>query len=56
VVVSHRRSLTSRLDRVAVLRNGKIETFGHTDAVLARLGETPPRVVAFPAAESRVTA
>jgi PrtD family type I secretion system ABC transporter len=49
VVVTHRRSLTSKLDRIAVLRNGKIETFGHTAAVLSRLGETP-RVVAFPAA------
>jgi PrtD family type I secretion system ABC transporter len=51
VVVTHRRSLTSRLDRVAVLRNGKIESFGHTATVLARLAESP-KVVAFPAAES----
>ena len=49
IVVTHRRGLTSKLDRIAVLRNGKIETFGHTATVLSRLGETP-RVVAFPAA------
>jgi PrtD family type I secretion system ABC transporter len=47
IVVTHRRSLTSRLDRIAVLRNGKIETFGHTASVLSRLGDTP-KVVAFP--------
>jgi len=51
VVVTHRRSLTSRLDRVAVLRNGKIEAFGYTATVLARLAESP-KVVAFPTAES----
>jgi PrtD family type I secretion system ABC transporter len=51
VIVTHRRTLTSRLDRIAVLRNGKIETFGHTATVLSRLGETP-KVLAFPAAES----
>ena len=51
VIVTHRRSLTSRLDRIAILRNGKIESFGHTATVLSRLGETP-RVLAFPAAEA----
>jgi len=51
IVVTHRRSLTSRLDRIAVLRGGKIESFGHTATVLARLAESP-RVVAFPAPES----
>jgi PrtD family type I secretion system ABC transporter len=56
VVVTHRRSLTSRLDRIAVLRDGKIESFGHTATVLARFanasGADSARVVAFPAAES----
>lgn len=52
VVVTHRRSLTSRLDRIAVLQNGKIETFGYTAQVLARLAETP-KVVAFPANDAR---
>jgi PrtD family type I secretion system ABC transporter len=52
VVVTHRRSLTSRLDRIAVLQNGKIETFGYAASVLARLAETP-RVVAFPAHDAR---
>jgi PrtD family type I secretion system ABC transporter len=51
VIVTHRRTLTSRLDRIAVLRNGKIETFGHTATVLSRLGETP-KVLAFPASGS----
>ena len=37
-----------RLDRIAILRNGKIEAFGHAATVLARLGETP-NVLAFPA-------
>jgi ATP-binding cassette, subfamily C, type I secretion system permease/ATPase len=50
VVVTHRRSLTSRLDRIAVLRNGKIEIFGHTATVLSRLGDSP-KVLAFPASE-----
>ena len=52
VVVTHRRSLTSRLDRIAVLQNGKIESFGYTATVLARLAETP-KVVAFPAGDAR---
>ena len=47
IVVTHRRNLTSRLDRIAILRNGKIEAFGHTASVLARLGESP-KVLAFP--------
>ncbi len=51
VIVTHRRTLTSRLDRIAVLRNGKIETFGHTATVLSRLGEAA-NVVSFPASES----
>ena len=51
IIVTHRRSLTSRLDRIAILRNGKIESFGHTATVLSRLGEAP-KVLAFPAAEA----
>jgi PrtD family type I secretion system ABC transporter len=55
VIVSHRRGLISRLDRIAVLRNGKIESFGPASLMLTRLGGSPgsesPRVVAFPAAE-----
>lgn len=37
IVVTHRRNLTSKLDRIAILRNGKIEAFGHTASVLPRL-------------------
>jgi PrtD family type I secretion system ABC transporter len=47
IVVTHRR-LLHRLDRIAILRNGKIEACGHAATVLARLGETA-NVVAFPA-------
>jgi hypothetical protein len=35
-----------------VLQDGKIQAFGYSAAVLARLNE-PSRVVAFPAGESR---
>ena len=52
VIVTHRRSLTSRLDRIAILRNGKIESFGHTATVLSRLGEAA-KVVSFPVDESQ---
>ncbi len=37
VVVTHRRNLTHNLDRIAILRNGKIEAFGHAASVLPRL-------------------
>jgi len=52
VVVTHRRQLITRLDRIAVLRNGKIEALGPAASVLARLAETP-RVLPFPASETR---
>jgi PrtD family type I secretion system ABC transporter len=48
VVVSHRRGLVSRLDRLAVLRDGKVEAFGPSSLVLARLAETS-KVIAHPA-------
>jgi PrtD family type I secretion system ABC transporter len=59
VIVSHRRSLISKLDRIAVLRNGKIEAFGPSSLMLARLAEPrpggsakeSPRIVAFPSTE-----
>jgi PrtD family type I secretion system ABC transporter len=56
VVVSHRRGLISGLDRIALLRNGKIEAYGPSSLMVARLsqgGADAPRVVAFPAADSR---
>jgi ABC-type protease/lipase transport system fused ATPase/permease subunit len=49
IVVSHRGRLISQLDRIAVLRAGKIEAFGAAATVLARLSESP-RVVPFPSA------
>jgi PrtD family type I secretion system ABC transporter len=36
IVVTHRQ-LVHKLDRIAILRNGKIEAFGHTASVLPRL-------------------
>ncbi len=59
VIVSHRRGLISRLDRIAVLRNGKIESFGPSSLMLARINESrasprsdSPRVVAFPSTDA----
>jgi PrtD family type I secretion system ABC transporter len=46
VVVSHRRNLIAQLDRIALLRNGKLEAFGPASLVLGKLGE-PSRVVPF---------
>ena len=46
IVVSHRRGLIAKLDRIAVLRNGKIEAFGPSSLMLGR-------VVAFPPADAR---
>jgi PrtD family type I secretion system ABC transporter len=55
VIVSHRRGLISQLDRIAVLRNGKIESFGPSSLMLARINESrngeSPKVVAFPSNE-----
>jgi PrtD family type I secretion system ABC transporter len=38
VVVGHRRRLMSQLDKLAVLKDGALEAFGPTAAVLPRLG------------------
>jgi len=51
VIVSHRRNLISRLDRLAILRNGRIEAFGPAQLVLARLAENP-KVLPFHAPEA----
>ena len=49
VIVSHRRGLISRLDRLAILRNGKIESFGPT-----QIGARTTRRVAASACLSHV--
>lgn len=54
VVVSHRRRLISQLDRIAILRNGKLEAFGPSSLVLGKLGDGA-RVVPF-AAPAQVSA
>lgn len=54
VVVSHRRGLIAQLDRIAMLRNGKLEAFGPASLVLGKLGENP-KVLPF-AQPSQVTA
>lgn len=38
VMVGHRSALMSQLDKIAVLREGALEAFGPSDAVLSRLG------------------
>jgi PrtD family type I secretion system ABC transporter len=50
VVVSHNPALTSALDKLLVLKNGALDLFGPSAAVMARLNMTPQanRVVAFP--------
>jgi ABC-type protease/lipase transport system fused ATPase/permease subunit len=56
VVVSHRRGLIGKLDRIALLRNGKIEACGPSSLMVARLAPgaaDAARVVAFPAQDSR---
>ena len=44
IVVSHKRGLLARADKVLVMANGAVQTFGARDEVMARLGR--PRVVA----------
>ena len=49
VVVSHNPALSSALDKLLVLKNGALDLFGPSAAVLARLNSAPQpnRVVAF---------
>jgi ATP-binding cassette, subfamily C, type I secretion system permease/ATPase len=48
VMVGHRSALMSQLDKIAVLREGALDAFGPSDAVLSRLGSVvrPLRVSA----------
>jgi ATP-binding cassette, subfamily C, type I secretion system permease/ATPase len=54
VMVTHNPTLTAALDKLAVLKQGALEMFGPSAAVLARLhGTAPPgRVVTFPPART----
>ena len=44
VVVSHKRGLVTRADKVLVMADGAIQACGERDEVMARLGR--PRIVA----------
>ena len=50
IVVSHNPDLTSALDKLLVLKNGALDLFGPSAAVMARMNMAPQanRVVAFP--------
>ena len=59
IMVSHNPALMAALDQLALLKNGGLEMFGPSAAVLARLRASPAanRVVSFPAAKhNEVTA
>jgi PrtD family type I secretion system ABC transporter len=55
IVVTHNPSLTTALDKLLLLKNGALEMFGPSAAVMARLALAPPtsthgnRVLSFPA-------
>ncbi len=54
IMVGHRPAMMSRLDKLAVLKDGALEAFGPSDAVLARLrpvAKLPKRAAALPAPE-----
>jgi PrtD family type I secretion system ABC transporter len=53
VMIGHDPALMAALDKLLVLRNGALEMFGPSAAVLARVGTTPARksVVSFPSAK-----
>jgi PrtD family type I secretion system ABC transporter len=54
IMVSHNTALMAALDKLAVLKEGTLEFFGPTAAVLARLRSAPAanRVVPFPSAKN----
>ncbi|HEY6640753.1 type I secretion system permease/ATPase [Povalibacter sp.] len=58
IMVSHRPALMSQLDKLALLRDGAIEAFGPTSAVLPRLRIATPRLqpVAAPSTASEAIA
>jgi PrtD family type I secretion system ABC transporter len=53
IMVTHNHALMAALDKLLVLKNGMLEMFGPSAAVLARLhASAPNRVVAFPATKN----
>ena len=54
IVVTHSAALMAALDKLALLKNGTLEAFGPSAAVMSRLRTQPPsqRVVAFPPTKS----
>lgn len=54
IMVTHSAALMAALDKLALLKNGTLELFGPSAAVLARLRSpaAPQRVVAFPPGKS----
>jgi len=52
VMVSHNPALMAALDKLALLKNGALEMFGPSSAVMARLRAAPStRIVSFPPAK-----
>ena len=53
LIVAHRTGVLAALDKLMVLRGGRLELYGPRDAVMQRMSGPPkPRVVAKPAAAS----
>jgi PrtD family type I secretion system ABC transporter len=55
ILVGHRPAVMAQLDKLAVLRNGALEAFGPTAAMLPRMRAAAPeakRVVQFPATDA----
>jgi PrtD family type I secretion system ABC transporter len=55
ILVGHRPAVMAQLDKLAVLRNGALEAFGPTAAMLPRMRAAAPdakRIVQFPASDA----
>jgi ATP-binding cassette subfamily C exporter for protease/lipase len=53
MIVAHRTGVLAMLDKLLVLRNGRVELYGPRDAVLQRLGGQPPAPVPNAGARAR---
>jgi ABC-type protease/lipase transport system fused ATPase/permease subunit len=42
VVIAHRPSMLEHVDKILVLREGKVDLYGPRDEVMAKLTGTPP--------------